>query len=46
MQAALDSTALMLSKDLTAGTINPSQISTKAIAYFGAQYNNKDAQSR
>jgi Flp pilus assembly protein TadG len=45
MQAALDSTALMLSKDLTAGTIAPSQISTKAIAYFGALYNNKDAQS-
>src|SRR5436190_19584332 len=32
MQAALDSTALMLSKDLTAGTIDPSQISTKATA--------------
>src|SRR5262245_37257208 len=45
MQAALDSTALMLSKDLTAGTIDPSQISTKATAYFGALYNNKDAQS-
>src|SRR5439155_750664 len=45
MQAALDSTALMLSKDLTAGTIDPSQISTKATAYFGALYNNKDAQN-
>ena len=44
MQAAIDSTALMLSKDL--GTINPSQISTKATAYFGALYNNKNAQSR
>jgi Flp pilus assembly protein TadG len=45
MQAALDSTALMLSKDLTAGTIDPSQISTKATAYFNALYNNKDAQN-
>lgn len=44
MQAALDSTALMLSKDLSAGTINSSQISTKATAYFTALYNNKDAQ--
>jgi Flp pilus assembly protein TadG len=45
MQAALDSTALMLSKDLSVGTINSSQISTKATAYFNALYNNKDAQS-
>ena len=45
MQAALDSTALMLSKDLTSGAIDPSQISTKATAYFGALYNNKDAQN-
>ena len=45
MQAALDSTALMLSKDLTAGTIDPSQISTKTTAYFNALYNNKDAQN-
>jgi Flp pilus assembly protein TadG len=45
MQAALDSTALMLSKDLTAGAIDPSQISTKAAEYFGALYNNKDAQN-
>lgn len=43
MQAALDSTALMLSKDLSAGTINSSQISSKATAYFNALYNNKDA---
>jgi Flp pilus assembly protein TadG len=43
MQAALDSTALMLSKDLSAGTINSSQISAKASAYFNALYNNKDA---
>jgi Flp pilus assembly protein TadG len=45
MQAALDSTALMLSKDLTYGTINSSQISSKATAYFNALYNNKDANS-
>src|ERR1043166_9136595 len=45
MQAALDSTALMLSKDLSVGTINSSQISTKATAYFNALNNNKDAQS-
>jgi Flp pilus assembly protein TadG len=45
MQAALDSTALMLSKDLTYGTINSSQITTKAIAYFNALYNNRDAQN-
>jgi Flp pilus assembly protein TadG len=45
MQAALDSTALMLSKDLSAGTINSSQISSKASAYFSALYTNRDAQS-
>lgn len=45
MQAALDSTALMLSKDLSSGTINSSQISSKASAYFSALYTNKDAQS-
>lgn len=43
MQAALDSTALMLSKDLSAGTINTSQITTKATEYFNALYTNKDA---
>jgi len=45
MQAALDSTALMLAKDLTDGTITSSQISTKAQAYFTALFNNKEAQS-
>jgi Flp pilus assembly protein TadG/uncharacterized protein YegL len=45
MQAALDSTALMLSKDLAEGTITTSQISTKATAYFNALYNNQDAKS-
>lgn len=43
MQAALDSTALMLSKDLTAGTISTSDIQTKASEYFAALYTNKDA---
>jgi Flp pilus assembly protein TadG len=45
MQAALDSTALMLAKDLTDGTINTSQISTKADQYFRALYTNTDAKS-
>src|SRR5690349_8515939 len=43
MQAALDSTALMLSKDLSAGTINTSQVSSKASDYFSALYHNRDA---
>ncbi|MEH2542976.1 MULTISPECIES: TadE/TadG family type IV pilus assembly protein [unclassified Bradyrhizobium] len=38
MQAALDSTALMLAKDLTEGTIQASEISEKADAYFKALY--------
>jgi Flp pilus assembly protein TadG len=45
MQAALDTTALMLSKDLSAGTITTSQIATKAQAYFAALYTNTDAKS-
>src|ERR1700733_11064743 len=45
MQAALDSTALMLSKDLSSGIITAAQINTKAQAYFNALYTNKDAQS-
>jgi Flp pilus assembly protein TadG len=45
MQAALDSTALMLSKDLSSGTITTSQIDTKATAYFTALYNSKDAKN-
>jgi Flp pilus assembly protein TadG len=44
MQAALDSTSLMLSKDLSTGTITQAQISTKAVSYFTALYTNKDAQ--
>src|SRR3979409_1904133 len=45
MQAALDSTALMVSKDLSQGVITTSQINTTAQAYFAALYNNKDAKS-
>jgi Flp pilus assembly protein TadG len=45
MQAALDSTALMLAKDLSDGTINTSQINTKALAYFTALYNKTDVKS-
>jgi Flp pilus assembly protein TadG len=45
MQAALDSTALMVSKDLSQGLITTSQITAKAQAYFAALYTNKDAQS-
>ena len=45
MQSALDSTALMVSKDLTSGTITTSQIGTQAQAYFTALYTNADAKS-
>ena len=45
MQAALDSTALMVAKDLTAGNITTDQINTKAQAYFAALYTNPDAKS-
>src|ERR1700704_6044241 len=45
MQAALDSTALMLAKDLSDGTITAAQISTKAQAYFAALYTNTDARA-
>ena len=41
MQTALDSTALMLSKDLTAGTIQPSDIATTAQNYFNALFTDK-----
>ena len=43
LQAALDSTALMVSKDLTAGVITNSQISTAAQNYFSALYAPKGA---
>lgn len=42
MQAALDSTSLMLSKDLSEGTINTSQLTDKADAYFKALYTNQE----
>jgi Flp pilus assembly protein TadG len=45
MQAALDSTALMLSKDLSEGIITTSQITAKAQSYFTALYTNNDAKS-
>ena len=43
MQSALDSTALMLSKDLTDGRISPSDIEAKAKSYFAALYTNRDS---
>ena len=43
MQAALDSASLMVSKDLSAGTISTAQVSAKAQAYFTALYTNKEA---
>jgi Flp pilus assembly protein TadG len=45
MQAALDSTALMVAKDLSSSVISTSQINTKAQSYFAALYTNTDAQS-
>ncbi|TPQ37182.1 hypothetical protein C2U70_11475 [Bradyrhizobium guangdongense] len=44
MQAALDSTVLMLSKDLTAGTISTSEINAKATAYFTGLFTDTEAQ--
>ncbi|OQW58235.1 MAG: pilus assembly protein TadG [Proteobacteria bacterium SG_bin9] len=43
MQAALDATALMIAKD--AASMTPAQISSKAQAYFQAQYNVPEAPS-
>jgi len=49
MQAALDSTVLMLAKDLSAGVIQPSDINNKASQYFQGLFdsytaaNNRDA---
>ena len=45
MQAALDLTALMLSRDLASGTITLPQLNATAQAYFAALYTNPDAQS-
>ena len=44
MQSALDSTALMVSKDLSSGLITTSQINAKAQAYFAALYTDTEAQ--
>jgi len=43
MQAALDSTALMVAKDLSMGVITTSQINSTAQAYFTALFTNKEA---
>ncbi len=43
MQAALNSTALMLAKDLSDGTITKDQVNAKAATYFAALYTNPDA---
>jgi len=43
MQSAIDSTALMVSKDLTSGVITASQVTAAAQNYFAALYTNKDA---
>lgn len=44
MQAALDSAALMVGKDLSSGVINTTQISARAQSYFQALYTNREAQ--
>lgn len=43
MQAAADSAALMVSKDLSSGAITSAQVASKAQAYFSALYTNTDA---
>jgi Flp pilus assembly protein TadG len=43
MQSALDSTALMLSKDLASGVIRSTDIDAKAKTYFAALYTNTNA---
>src|SRR5438874_12015073 len=43
MQAALNSTALLLAKDLTEGTITTSEIRAKADDYFRALHTNPEA---
>jgi Flp pilus assembly protein TadG len=45
MQSALDSTALMVAKDLSDGTIKTSDIDARAQAYFTALYTYNDAKS-
>jgi Flp pilus assembly protein TadG len=43
MQSSLDSTSLMVAKDISTGAITASQASATALAYFNALYTNKDA---
>lgn len=43
MQTALDSAALMVSKDLSSGAITSGQVTAKAQAYFASLYTNSDA---
>src|SRR5262249_24037669 len=43
MQAALDSAALMVSKDLSSGLIDKTQVEATAQKYFNALYTNKEA---
>lgn len=43
MQAALDSTALMISKDLSSGKITASQVSSTAQSYFSGLFNQPSA---
>jgi Flp pilus assembly protein TadG len=43
MQSALDSTALMLSKDISSGKITASQVNTTAQSYFSGLFNQPNA---
>ena len=43
MQSALDSTSLMVLKDVVTGAISTADIPAKAQSYFNALYNNKNA---
>lgn len=43
LQNALDSAALMLSRDLGVGAITPDQVSSKAQTYFNSLYTNKES---
>ena len=45
MQAALDSTALMVSKDLSEGLITPADVNAKAQLYFSGLFTNTEATS-
>ncbi len=45
MQSALDSAALMLSKDLSSGKITASEVNSSAQSYFSGLFNQPDANS-